>query len=903
MIGVRARPALKTCERTVIPFAAGVFRPVILLPTFAISGMTQAELDAICLHELAHIGRGDLIVNVVQRVAESFFFFNPATWYISRVITTERENCCDDVVLGQCDQSTYASALIRLAESLTGKPEEVAPVVALAATGAKPSQLKRRVQRILGVPAAPRGPSVGVVLSCVLVVAIAAVQLHAQTDGKETPGTGDFLNATDKNGDLELRTPLIISFNKKGDVAGFTTFNLDSSMSDSAQRDRFNLILEYIQGDKSIVIESTRVRRKQNGTLAMTVVGKNLDNDAIQNAIRKADTPIPKNIPLNSHLDSATIAYPAPEIWGGNLTERRLVKYSNADLGDTSEAVAQINKALDEATHMSVSQKPLAEVIATISEQYKIGIVFDREALDKEDIDPSKVRVSIKTLGVSLRRALRAILHQLKLTYVVDHEVLSITSQSKAEEILAGKVESVDALAIPLNNVAMGDIAARLEQLERMERQLSKFFLDSHPEMKRIRESSDKLRSELKTLNAPRSRANRRAQLEALIEKESQTSDGPIKIEFVDDSDVFVVRGKKEDVDHIMKLVEQSGLDDAENSSNRNNQELKRSDYQLRAKVGSDGEDTYHVFDLKNVIAWEARKELVAFLLQHEKDITVDTKRNGVVVSSKVSRENLAIIQNTLEQMDRRAEGTTILKSYDARLAATLKVVFEGVDGIRMQNHARNDKVLMVDAPMAMHQQIEAMIRNTGQPLEAPNLAISKVLANGKTLYQQHCSSCHGTNGNGDGPTAEFLDPAPRRFASEDYSKVRMGTADARKDLEALLHSGIKGTAMPSFKQLTQNERSSIAAYAEFLALRGRYRKERNADFIVEHVPASDAPEGALRFPIEIERAMMGGAAAAPIRKGASPRAFEIFTPNMIVPESIEKGMQVDAIEGGKNKY
>ena len=98
-IGVRTKPALKTCERVVVPFVVGVLKPAILLPSSVATGMTAAELDAVLLHELAHVRRGDLIVNFVQRVAESLLFFHPAVWYVSRQITIERENCCDDVVL------------------------------------------------------------------------------------------------------------------------------------------------------------------------------------------------------------------------------------------------------------------------------------------------------------------------------------------------------------------------------------------------------------------------------------------------------------------------------------------------------------------------------------------------------------------------------------------------------------------------------------------------------------------------------------------------------------------------------------------------------------------------------------------------------------------------------------
>ena len=128
-----------------------------------------------------------------------------------------------------------------------------------------------------------------------------------------------------------------------------------------------------------------------------------------------------------------------------------------------------------------------------------------------------------------------------------------------------------------------------------------------------------------------------------------------------------------------------------------------------------------------------------------------------------------------------------------------------------------------------------------------------------------------------------------------------MGTDNARKDLEALLRSGIKGTAMPSFKQLAENERSSLAAYTEFLALRGRLKKGIQAGKIRR---VSKEPEGALRFPIEVERAMMGDAVSMPLFKGKFPELepITIDAKPFIIPESIEKGMQIDAIQNNR-KY
>ena len=280
-IGVRAKPALKTCERVVVPFVVGVLKPAILLPSSVATGMTQSELDAILLHELAHLRRGDLIVNFVQRVAESMLFFHPAVWYVSQQITIERENCCDDVVLAQCNQQVYASALIRVAEACAdrrqGKKYDMAPITALAATGASPSQLKRRVMRILGLKPTRQfhKPGWGVLLACVIAVTATVVHLQAQTEKD---------NAVAKAKDESAAGP--------GARRLTTTLSDDGSSvefkASAEQMQRFTSILQHLSKNPRVKITSSNISRKGN-RIKMIVKGANLDYATTQSAVRNTN--------------------------------------------------------------------------------------------------------------------------------------------------------------------------------------------------------------------------------------------------------------------------------------------------------------------------------------------------------------------------------------------------------------------------------------------------------------------------------------------------------------------------------------------------------------------------------------------------------------------------------------
>lgn len=123
------------------PTTIGWIKPIVLLPATAATGLTADQLTAVLAHELAHIRRGDFLVNMIQSLIEVIFFFHPVVWWISSQIREERENCCDDLVTSRLSsKKTYAESLLKLAEA------QSAPNPALNANGGK---LLNRIQRLV----------------------------------------------------------------------------------------------------------------------------------------------------------------------------------------------------------------------------------------------------------------------------------------------------------------------------------------------------------------------------------------------------------------------------------------------------------------------------------------------------------------------------------------------------------------------------------------------------------------------------------------------------------------------------------------------------------------------------------------------------------------------------------
>lgn len=157
-LGLRVVPAIRTCERVAVPVVVGLLRPVVLVPTSMLTGLSPDQLAIILAHELAHLRRHDHLVLLGQRLIETLLFFHPAVWYLSRQIDESREECCDDLVLAHgTDSLEYARSLLRVAELRIGSraPSELAALSALSVEGASPSMLRRRISRLLGMGTAP----------------------------------------------------------------------------------------------------------------------------------------------------------------------------------------------------------------------------------------------------------------------------------------------------------------------------------------------------------------------------------------------------------------------------------------------------------------------------------------------------------------------------------------------------------------------------------------------------------------------------------------------------------------------------------------------------------------------------------------------------------------------------
>ncbi|HRH99704.1 MAG TPA: M56 family metallopeptidase [Saprospiraceae bacterium] len=123
----------------------GHLKPMILFPVGWINKLDPQDVEAILLHELAHVSRKDFLVNLIQSVMELIYYFNPMVWFLSSKLREEREHCCDDLAIAcGTDPLKYARSLMLLQQMQVQEQ-----VLALGFLGNKKFHLLERVKRML----------------------------------------------------------------------------------------------------------------------------------------------------------------------------------------------------------------------------------------------------------------------------------------------------------------------------------------------------------------------------------------------------------------------------------------------------------------------------------------------------------------------------------------------------------------------------------------------------------------------------------------------------------------------------------------------------------------------------------------------------------------------------------
>jgi high-affinity iron transporter len=180
--------------------------------------------------------------------------------------------------------------------------------------------------------------------------------------------------------------------------------------------------------------------------------------------------------------------------------------------------------------------------------------------------------------------------------------------------------------------------------------------------------------------------------------------------------------------------------------------------------------------------------EELVFLLQY-----VGSDYRGAVADGRVLDEF---------EYQEMTQFTKILVEEQARIGPETSEIGEGLSRLAALVEGKEDpaKVLALTREL-----VAAMTRELGlvtYPARAPRVE------EGEKLFASACAQCHGTAGDGLGPSASGQNPPPTSFREARMKKV------APHQLYNAVGFGVEGTAMPSFEDaFSPSERWDVAFY------------------------------------------------------------------------------------------
>jgi endo-1,4-beta-xylanase len=198
IMGVSSYVGLKESPNAASPAVCGLFRPVILLPRWLPANIDAGQLKIVLMHELAHIRRMDLWVNLIQTLLQIVYFYNPFIWLANWMIRRVREQAVDEAVqvaLGE-KSPQYPEALLNIARFAFGQP-----VLNMRSIGVVESRsaLAERIKKLLNGPA-PKNAKLNLI-GALIVILIGLLTLPmtrsiAKESARKTVASKAKLNST-----------------------------------------------------------------------------------------------------------------------------------------------------------------------------------------------------------------------------------------------------------------------------------------------------------------------------------------------------------------------------------------------------------------------------------------------------------------------------------------------------------------------------------------------------------------------------------------------------------------------------------------------------------------------------------------------------------------------------------
>lgn len=175
-----------------IPFVAGIWKPVIVVPLSMLSGFSVYDVETILIHELEHIRRFDILSHQVVLWIRTIYFYHPVIWWMYHILETDRERSCDrkTIQIGG-NPRRYAETLLQLSYSTAQ-----AAVTDVALLKRK-NQLYHRIKWIMEKMNQKQGRNpAGIILFLAVIISLWFTVYGQEVMGRHMNGRDDYLNSS-----------------------------------------------------------------------------------------------------------------------------------------------------------------------------------------------------------------------------------------------------------------------------------------------------------------------------------------------------------------------------------------------------------------------------------------------------------------------------------------------------------------------------------------------------------------------------------------------------------------------------------------------------------------------------------------------------------------------------------
>ncbi|MEZ6067356.1 MAG: hypothetical protein R3B90_17005 [Planctomycetaceae bacterium] len=239
----------------------------------------------------------------------------------------------------------------------------------------------------------------------------------------------------------------------------------DEKMQQLVERVR-TLLVDFRAGDDNAAEEAEMVGRlivdlRPGNPLGMAAITVSEAAGQLRKALRlrslRADRYLEALYQVEkSHVpfpDEPPVRYPPAEVWQA-LTERRK-KWASVDLKQNNPNEAKIYEALEKKVEIEFIDTELGQALEYLKDRYQIPIIPDETRMTEYGVGLDQP-VNLVIAGISMRSALKLLLEPYELTYIVEDEVMKITTAEYANELLQTRVYPVADLVIPIQPIFGG---------------------------------------------------------------------------------------------------------------------------------------------------------------------------------------------------------------------------------------------------------------------------------------------------------------------------------------------------------------------------------------------------------------------------------------------------------------